>query len=170
MSTGNWVRKYRRQVAAHTLIIVAFVLFTALAAEPLFDRLERIPGEAQLYRIDLPAQTGGIRHSIEELSVDRDRAVVELRGWAFMEGVDSDSADVYISLTSGGLTYVFDTMVRERPDVTAYFEDMGLDLDNSGFMAIIPARKIRAGEYVIGIYIEKGDIEAFTYTEHRVEL
>ena len=169
MSTGNWFMTHRKQVAVHSLIIVAFVLFTALAAEPLFDRPERIPGEAQLQRIELPAETGGIRYNIEAISVTG-RSVVEIEGWAFIDDNDSSDDEVFVVLQSDHRTYVFDAMVRERPDVAGHFEGLGLDLHFSGFMAIIPARNVRAGEYVIGIYIRKGDIEAFTYTEHRVEL
>ena len=39
-----------------------------------------------------------------------------------------------------------------------------MNLNYSGFMALIPARKITNGEYTVGIYIKKGDIEALIYT------
>ena len=43
-----------------------------------------------------------------------------------------------------------------------------MNLDYSGFVALIPARKIANGEYVIGIYIRKGDIEALIYADKAV--
>ena len=169
MSTGSWFRKHRKQGAIHSCVIAGFLLVTLFAAEPLFDRLEAVPGEAQLHRISLLAETGDIRYNIEEISVDGS-SVIEAEGWAFIEDHDSHGSQVFIVLESDRRTYVFDTMVRERPDVTAYFEDLGLDLDHSGFMALIPIRKMRAGEYVIGLYIRKGEIESFSYTAQRVEL
>ncbi len=35
-------------------------------------------------------------------------------------------------------------------------------------MALIPARKIDNGEYTVGIYIKKGDIEALIYTNKAI--
>ena len=45
---------------------------------------------------------------------------------------------------------------------------MDLNLDYSGFVALIPARKIDNGEYIVGIYITKGDIEALQYTDRAI--
>ncbi len=163
MSTRNWFRTHRRQVAIHSSVIVGFLLFTLFAAEPLFDRLERIPGEAQLHRLDLPVETGGMSIHIDELTTDGQTAV-EIRGWAFIDGQDSENSEIFIVLTSGRRTYIFDTMVQERPDVTSHFGDLGLNLDSCGFSTMIPVRKIAEGEYVVGIYIRKGDVEALQYT------
>ena len=171
MSTLNWFRTHRRQVAIHSCVIAGFLLFTLFAAEPLFDRLERIPGEAQLHRISLPAETGGIMYNAEEVSTAAG-ATLEVSGWAFIEGydVDLDETSTYVVLKSETRTYVFDTWPRERPDVAAHFEELGLNLDYSGFMTVIPARKIPSGEYAIGIYIRRGEIEALQYTAHTVDL
>ena len=43
-----------------------------------------------------------------------------------------------------------------------------MNLDYSGFVALVPARKIGDGEYAIGIYIRKGDIEALIYTNKAI--
>jgi len=163
MSTGNWFRAHRRQVAIHSCVIAGFLVFTLFAAEPLFDRLERTPGEAQLHRIELPAETDDMRSNIDALEMDGQTAV-EIRGWAFIEGEDSEGSEIYVVLKSGRRTYIFDTIVRTRPDVTRHFAEMGLELDYSGFWAFLPARRIADGEYTIGIYVKKGDIEALRYT------
>jgi len=86
-------------------------------------------------------------------------------GWAFIEGEDSENQEVYIVLKSADRIYNYDTMARERPDVTAHFDDLGLDLDYSGFMLLFPTRKIGSDDYTIGICIRKGDIEALVYTD-----
>jgi len=87
-----------------------------------------------------------------------------MNGWAFIEDMDSENGEVYIVLKSGSRTYIFDTMVMVRTDITRHFEELNLNLDYSGFAALIPARKIANGEYSVGIYIRKGDIEALIYT------
>jgi len=163
MSTGSWLKAHRKQIITHTAIIVGFVLFVIFVAEPLFDRLEKIPGEAQLHQLQLPAQTGGMKSYIDELKTIA-HTTVEVMGWAFIEGQDSENNEVYIVLKSSSRTYVFDTGVRERPDVTRYFAGMGLNLDHSGFVALLPVRKIVNGKYTVGIYIRKDDVEALQYT------
>ncbi len=162
-SVRSWLRKHRRQVAIHSCVIVGFLVFTLFVAEPLFDRLERIPGEAQLHRLNLPSETGGMLSHVDEIKTEGHSAV-ELIGWAFIEGKDSENSEVYVVLKSGRRTYIFDTMMRMRPDVTRHFAEMGLDLDCSGFSTMIPIRRIANGEYTVGIYIRKGDIEALQYT------
>ncbi|MFO7996277.1 MAG: hypothetical protein R6U93_03900, partial [Dehalococcoidia bacterium] len=67
-------------------------------------------------------------------------------------------------------TYVFTTEVIIRAGITEHFEESGLNLDYAGFRALIPAWKVADGEYTIGIYIKKGDIEALQYTGKIVEL
>jgi len=167
MSTRSWLKAHRKQTITHTAIIVGFVLFVVFVAEPLFGRLERIPWEAQLQQLQLPAETGGMRSHIDELKTDG-CTTVEVMGWAFIEGEDSEGSEIYVVLESSSKTYVFDAGVRERPDVTRHFAEMGLNLDHSGFMALLPARKIADGEYTVGIYITKGRIEAVEYTNKAV--
>jgi hypothetical protein len=170
MSTGNWFKAHRKQVITHTPIIVGFVLFIIFVSEPLFDRLERldrIPGEAQLHQLQLPTETNNIMYSFDISTEDPRVAAIE-RGWAFIEGEDSENSKLYIVLKSPGQTYIFNTHVEKRPDVTRYFKELNLNLDYSGFMALIPARKIANGEYTVGIYITKGDIEAIEYTNKTV--
>ena len=167
MATGSWLKAHRKQVITHTIIIVGFVLLTIFVAEPLFDRLERVAGESQLYETTLPAATNNIQYSIDKLEVTT--RMLEINGWAFTEGHDSGNSEIYIVLKSADRTYVFtaETMVRE--DVTQAFKELNLNLDYSGFTALIPARKIANGEYTVGIYITKDDVEALQYTGRVVE-
>jgi len=170
MSTGSWFKAHRKQVITHTSIVVGFVLFIIFVSEPLFDRLERlerIPGEAQLRQFQLPTETDDIMYVFDISTEDPRLAAIE-RGWAFIEGEDSENSKVYIVLKSPSQTYIFDTHVEERPDVTRHFEELNLNLDYSGFVAFIPARKIANGEYTVGIYITKGDIEALEYTNKTI--
>lgn len=170
MSTGNWFKAHRKQVITHTSIIVGFVLFIIFVSEPLFDRLERldrIPGEAQLHQFQLPAETDDIMYAFD-ISTGDPRVAAIQRGWAFIEGEDSENSKVYIVLKSPSQTYIFDTHVAKRPDVTWHFQELDLNLDYSGFMALIPVRKIANGDYTVGIYITKGDIEALQYIDKAI--
>ena len=280
---GSWFRTHREKIVTHTAIIAVFVLLTIFVAEPLLDRLERIPGEAQLYQFQLPAETNNILFSvgdiiihsntieisgwalIEEYYVDStyivlksdrhtyifdtarrelgewgwlgfitniplrkiangeyivglyltkgdiqalkytDDAIVkagdiaeltvrmskmqeiplplgtsgvtlqvdtcevvnmemDIAGWAFIEGQGAENSTIYVVLKSGTATYIFDTISQRRPDVTAFYVESGLNLDNSGFIARIPADTVEEGTYRLGIYIKKGDVEALQYT------
>ena len=164
MPMGSWLKAHRKQVITHTTIIVGFVLLTIFVVEPLFDRLEQVAGESQLYETSIPAETNNIIYWIDGLATDKYRGV-DIRGWAFIEGQDSLNSETYIVLKSARRTYVFTTETVVREDVTKAFKELNLNLDYSGFTALIPARKIAGGEYTVGIYITKDDIEALQYTD-----
>ena len=70
---------------------------------------------------------------------------------------------IYVVLKSETATYVFDTILQKRPDVTAAYVESGLNLDNSGFIARIPKESIQKGIYRLGIYIKKDQIETLQY-------
>ena len=167
MSTGSWFKAHRKQVITHTSIIVGFVLFIIFVSGPLFDGLEAVQGESMLHDFPLPAETGGIRYCFDEFATDG-RTTVGVRGWAFIEGMDSENSETHIVLKSGSRTYIFDIMEQIRQGVTQHFEELNLNLDQSGFRALIPARKLANGEYAVGIYIAKGDIEALIYTNKTI--
>ena len=168
MATGSWLRTHRKSVITHTLIVGAFLLFLLFLSEPLFDRLEQVAvaGEAQLYETTLPAATDNIQYWVDHLEATAH--TLEINGWAFIEGHDSVNSEIYIVLKSADRTYVFTTETVIREGVTQHFKELGLDLDYSGFTALIPAGKIASGEYTVGIYITKGDIEALQYTDRAI--
>jgi len=167
MATGSWLKAHRKQVITHTSIVVVFVLFIIFVSEPLFDRLEAVHGESRLCDFPLPAETSGITYYFDEFVTDG-RTMVEMRGWAFIWGQDSVDSEIYIVLKSADRTYVFTTETVIRVDVTRHFEELGLNLDYSGFTTLIPLRNIANGKYTVGIYITKGDIEALMYTNRTV--
>ena len=164
---GSWLRTHRKRVITHTLIVGAFLLFLLFLSEPLFDRLERVAGESMLYKTTLPAATDNIQYWIDDLAVATH--TLEINGWAFIEGHDSMNNEIYIVLKSADRTYVFTTETVLRVGITQHFKELGLNLDYSGFAATIPLRKIASGEYSVGIYITKDDIEALQYTDRVVE-
>ncbi len=166
MSTVNWLRTRRKQVITHGSIIMGFVLFTILVAEPLFDRLEQVAGASRLYETSIPAATDDIEYGIAHFETVAE--ILGIDGWAFIEGHDSLNSKIYIVLKSADRTYVFTTETMIRESVTGQFKELGLNLDYSGFSAPIPTREIASGEYSVGIYITKDDIEALIYTNKTI--
>jgi len=140
------------------------VLLTVFVFEPLIDELEEVPGEAKLQQIKLPAETNNIVYRIEYISTE-EHTGVEIKGWAFVEGQDSKNRELYIAHQ----TYVFDSQVMRRTRLIQNYEGLYGNVEYSGFMTIIPARKISKGKYTIGIYIRGGDIESLQYTDRVVE-
>lgn len=167
MSTASWLRTHRKQIAIHTLIVAAFLLFLFFLAEPLFDKFERIAGESSLHETTLPASTNNIQYWIDQCQVTTH--ILDIRGWAFIRGQDSLNNEKYIVLKSAHRTYVFTTETMIKAGVTQLFGDQGLNLDYSGLTALIPTRKIVAGTYIVGIYIKKGGIESLQYTNKMVD-
>lgn len=166
MSTGSWLRTYRKQVITHTSIIMAFVLFTIFVVEPLFDRLELVAGASRLYETSVPAATDNIQYSVDHFQAASQ--ILEIYGWAFIEGYDSVNSKIYIVLKSADRTHVFTTERVMRESVTEQLKELGLNLDYSGFSALIPTREIASGEYSVGIYIRKDAIEALIYTNRAI--
>ena len=171
MSIGSWFKTHRRQVIAHTSIVVGFVFLTIFIIEPLFfDRLDRIPDEAQLHTISLPDVTRDITHTFHEISVVP--GAIWMNGWAFIWGYNTKDIQIYIVLKSDSTTYIFDTASRNWPHVTRTYKELNLNLDKCGFITTIPSRKIKDGLYAVGIYIKKkftkGDIESLKYTSEVV--
>lgn len=166
MSTGSWLRTHRKQVITHTSIIVAFVLLTIFVVEPLFDRLELVAGASRLYETSVPAATDNIQYEVDHFETTA--RILEIYGWAFIEGHDSVNSKMYMVLQSADKTYVFTTETVVRESITEQFKELGLNLDYSGFSALIPIWEIASGEYSMGIYIKKDDIEALIYTNRTI--
>ena len=166
MSTRSWLRAYRKQITIHTLIVAAFLVFLLFLAEPLFDRFESIEGESRLHDISLPTVTNNIQGHID--TVDIYTHTIEITGWAFINGGNSENSETYLVLQSDDNTYVFDTVSRKRLPVVQKFWKVGIKLVDPGFNAIIPVRKIARGTYILGLYITEGNIEALQYYPGKV--
>jgi len=168
-TNGSWLKKHRNQLAVHSLVLVAFLLYCIFLAESVSDRLERIPGESTLRDFLLPAVANrdDIQCYVDSIKISRH--ATEISGWAFIKDQGSERSEAYLVLKSDDNTYIFDTSPLLRPDVTTAFKDLNLNLDRSGYHAMIPLRKIANGKYVLGIYIKKGSMEAFKYTDRTTE-
>jgi hypothetical protein len=160
---GNWFRGNRKAVSIHGTIIVIFILFLLFASGPLFEITQNSEGVASLQKITLPFETNNIVAGFDIISVLD--TTIEIGGWAFTEGQGTENSRIYIVLKSDKNTYVFDTISRKRGDITTAFSTLNLNLNNSGFITLIPRDKIVEDRYNIGIYIKKGDSAALEYTD-----
>lgn len=161
-NTGSWLRVHIKTVTVHSLIVSGFLFYSFFLAAPILDRFEKVDGKAKLQNISLPVETNNILNNFG-LVVRND--VIEAEGWAFIEDESTENTKIYVVLKSGVRTYVFDTLPNKRTDVTTIYQELDLDLDDSGFIAIISPETLPGGEYILGIYIRKGEIEALQYTE-----
>jgi hypothetical protein len=161
----NWIRHHKKHIAVHTAILGGFLCYVFLLSGPLFGRYEAIRGESALCEIALPKETNNIRYSLDRFPVSS--RSVELRGWAYIEGQGSEDSETYVVLASEENTYIFATSPVPTRYITMFDNETGLnlDLDWAGFEAIIPLKKIERGDYVVGFYIKKDDIEALEYTD-----
>jgi len=165
-ASDGWLKKHRKQVAVHSLVLGAFILYCIFLAGPLQDKLGSIPSESKLQDISIPAATDNIQCSIGRIDATIYR--LEINGWAFIKGKGCEDSKTFIVLKSADHTYVFATALVIREGVTKAFKKSGINLDCSGFLAVIPLKKIENGEYKVGVYIKKGDSEALQYTNKSV--
>ena len=122
---------------------------------------------SEMQEIPLPPESGEIRLGVDIWEVTSKK--IEIAGWAFIEGQSAEDSKIYVVLKSETATYIFDTVLQKRPDVTAAYVESGLNLDDSGFFARIPVDTLKWGIYELGIYIKKGDIQALQYMDAKLE-
>lgn len=166
MKIYDWLKKQRKKILVHSLILSAFLFYCFFLADPVFDRFERISGESMLHTFELPDATNNIIHNFD--SFDVNTSMIETNGWAFIEEQDMKNSRIYLVLKSDTTTHVFDTRLLRRPEVTTYHKEQGFNLDDSGFYAIIPLRKVKPGDYAIGIFIKKGNIEVLQFLDKAI--
>ena len=106
--------------------------------------------------------------SVQEVLKD-EKAFTEIAGWAFIEGQNSENSEIHVVLESDSNTYVFDTALDKRPDVTTFFKTLNLNLDDSGFFVRIPKEAVEKATYRVGIYVKKGHIEALRYSDIKID-
>ncbi|OGN96597.1 MAG: hypothetical protein A2Z77_01125 [Chloroflexi bacterium RBG_13_51_36] len=162
MAAKSWVKTHRKQIITHALIVGGFLFFLLFLSGPLFARFEPRT-TSTLQRISLPAETDNIFCHFDRVDSDEDYATII--GIAYIAGLNTDNIQTFVCLNSSSDSYAFDTFTIPRPDVTEYFADSGLNLDLSGFKAVIPLEIIKDGTYGVGILIKKGLIRAMVYTD-----
>ncbi len=82
-------------------------------------------------------------------------SVVEISGWAFLEGMDCAEQEVFVQLTGENGTKTFTTESRERADVAEAYESD--DYLESGYLARIPAAELEEEAYTLELFVKNGD-------------
>lgn len=164
---GSSLRFNKGKVLVNCFILGGFLLYSIFLAGPLFDRFETLPDEAKLVQVQLPGETDNIPNSLDRFVPSE--SALEIHGWAFIQGQSAEGSQIYLVFKSEETTYVFDTLARYTPHVTAQYKETNFNLDWSGFVTTIPMRTIREGKYTIGVYLVKNGIEALQYTKKAVE-
>lgn len=120
-----------------------------------------IPGLKKMQPVILPGETRNIRYNID--IVKDYKNFIEISGWAFIKGKSSENSHISLCLKSDQNSYLINTKLNKRLDVTAYLKS--LNFDDSGFSAVIANAELETGDYKIGIYIKKDNIEGLEYTD-----
>jgi len=117
--------------------------------------------------VPLIPETDGILTSIEVInsSIERGEDATEIKGWAFIDGIDATGNCIYVVLKSEHRIYFFDTVLYKRKEVTQYFHYKGFNFDHSGFTSHVPQKSVEKGIYRIGIYIETPDRKELKFTD-----
>jgi hypothetical protein len=91
-------------------------------------------------------------------------------GWVFINGMDTDDNKISLVLKSDERNYFITTILEDRPDVTAHFNN-NFNLDNSGFSVFVSKDKIEKGSYRIGFSIQKDDVmEALQFSDRTINI
>jgi hypothetical protein len=160
------IKKFRinKKTAIHLSIIIIFVIYL-FQADFIFNKLLKVDGESRLQNIDLPVDNSQVTFHIDDI-IDTKikwKEVKEVCGWAFMQNRNNDNNRTMVVLKSQENTYIFDTIIQSKPDITLHFKETGLDLDNSGFKAFISKDLLENGRYNIGLCLIDGESKNLTY-------
>jgi len=114
--------------------------------------------------IPLPKETGNINYCIDK--VGDNPKYFQIVGWAHITGKDATNNKIFVVLRSKDTMFqkslIFEPTVKNRPDVSEHFSP--LDLNSSGFSAVIPKGELESKKYEIGILINNNDTFALQYT------
>ena len=121
-------------------------------------------------RVSIPikAESAKIKYNFDNINISGNK--LDVNGWAFLEGTNTDSLKTYIVLRSTKTIAVFSVDVQPRNDITSYFNKTQLNLDLSGFSSRISTKKMEKDRYQVGLYIEKGNQAGIAYSDKYFDL
>jgi hypothetical protein len=163
----NWIKLHKKTLIVHSAVVVIFLLFLLFVSDPLFKSLQGSRHIIQLQNISLPLETNNINWGLDRYEYNSE--LLEIEGFAFIEGYNTENNQIFVVLKSYNQTYVFNTIPNKRNDVTQAYSTLNLNLDDSGFKTFIPRDKIAENGYNMGICIIKGDVQAFEYTNRLLQ-
>lgn len=138
-------------------ILIWAIMLTYLAFAPvLYTRFILLNGKPVQVNGELPAEIEQNKYSIDGLDpiVYEGQDLYKLWGWAFLSADPSKTPDMYVReivLISGSRHYYFPTTSVPRQGVQDTFNNLNMNLINSGFSTLIAKDVIWPGEYSVGI-------------------
>jgi hypothetical protein len=119
-------------------------------------------------RKEMPVATNNLTFAFE--IKDGGSLITIKNGWVFINGMDTDDNKISLVLKSDERNYFITTILEDRPDVTAHFNN-NFNLDNSGFSVFVSKDKIEKGSYRIGFSIQKDDVmEALQFSDRTINI
>lgn len=140
------------KIRTHIIILLLTAAYLVVAPEVYNSFFVKL-GKPIYLKIDPPAASPLIYFNIEysEDFVIEGQTLYQFTGWVFLENAPDQSLyKKYFVLNSKDRVYYFPYEETERKDVIKFFEDLGLDILNSGFRALLSPEIVQPGKYNIG--------------------
>ncbi len=160
MSIGKFLLKKR----IHVFILFSMVVYLAVAPGVYARYFVKLGKPAEL-KINLPYASYRIHSNIDEAKevLINNQKVFQIQGWAFLDDEpDQTLFDKYLVLNSKDQVYYYHLEPVERQSVDVHFQDLGLEILNSGFRVYISSDAIRSGSYNVGfLFKQKSGIDSY---------
>ncbi len=156
----------RKNFLIHMSILISLLVYLGFS-DYIFNDLLLIKGESTLQKSALPKITSKISCGVDEVRLTQMKwkNLIQIKGWAFINGVSAKSNKVYVVLSSKDKNYILSTSQELRGDIPVTFNINNLDLEYCGFRVLISDEKIKNGVYQIGFYIKNGTKEFYSYSD-----
>jgi hypothetical protein len=117
-------------------------------------------GQALDTGAQLSGRTRKFQSNIDGISLYDQRGIYQIVGWGFLTMSNALPVEDYerqVVLASAERNYVFTATPVKRSDVTAYFSELGVNLNLSGFSSLIYAFAVEPGSYKIKLVFKNPD-------------
>jgi hypothetical protein len=115
--------------------------------------------------VTVPAINNNLQMSLDIF--DEYDKYLEMAGWAYIKGSNSDNSHIYTVLKGNDTSIVLHTQRILRKDLS---RSMNIQLDSSGFQTIIYKKKLPVDNYQIGVLVAQGDTQALKFTGKSINL
>jgi hypothetical protein len=148
------------------ILIWLMMIFYFFTGSSLYTHFILANGKPVEFAQGLPLTTDQIKYGVDSLNSIKvnGQDLYKLSGWSFyLNDPDQDKYTRYVVIQSNSKTYFFTTQSQDRVDVQRAFNNLNLNLRNSGYSTIISKDVIRPGRYQIGILFEDNSQNAVYY-------
>jgi len=111
-------------------------------------------------KLTLPAETNDLTVALESVRLVSYPLgdFVEVKGWAHPTGEEPTGSQIYLAFFKGSEGQIYETFPVKKPYLTERYKNTGLNLDDAGFIALVPKEVLGEGVYTrIGILVQKDE-------------